>query len=206
MQLPSAQNKEQLLTERGFANTDALKPSHRFRYFSMRWLVEDGTAALRGVNAALSLEDKTLKSAAMKNPAQYHQIFDHEEARAGSSPRAFGFVFTIFFLVIALAPLIKHGSVRIWALGAGGVVLGCAWLAPQLLSVPNKIWIKFGLLLHRITQPLIMGLLFYLVFTPIGRLMRIFKGDSLRRKWDDKVDSYWISRSSPTPDSMKHLF
>ncbi|MEO6182530.1 MAG: SxtJ family membrane protein [Verrucomicrobiota bacterium] len=144
----------------------------------------------------------------MKPPAQYHEITDHEEARDGSSssPRSFGFVFTFFFLVIALAPLVKHGPIRIWALVAAGIVFGFACLAPQLLSVPNKIWLKFGDLLHRVTQPLILGILFYLVFTPIGQLMRIFQGDPLRREWDGKVDSYWISRTTPTPDSMIHLF
>jgi hypothetical protein len=142
----------------------------------------------------------------MKPPALSHESLAHEEPCASSSPRSFGFVFTIFFLVIAFAPLVKNGSIRISALVAAGIVFASALIAPQLLAVPNKIWLKIGELLHRITQPLIMGLLFYLVFTPIGLLMRIFKSDSLRRKWDDKIDSYWISRTSPTPDSMKHLF
>jgi hypothetical protein len=142
----------------------------------------------------------------MKPPALSHESLAHEEPRATSSPRSFGFVFTIFFLVITFAPVVKHGSIRIWALVVAGIVFACALIAPQLLIVPNKIWLKFGDLLHRVTQPLILGSLFFLVITPMGFLMRILKGDSLRREWDDKIDSYWISRTSPTPDSMKHLF
>lgn len=142
----------------------------------------------------------------MKPPALSHESLAHEEPRAASSPRSFGFVFTIFFLVIGLAPLVKHGAIRIWALVFAGIVFAFALIAPQLLIVPNTIWLKFGALLHRVTQPLILGMLYYLVFTPMGGLMRIFKGDPLRRKWDEKAASYWISRTSPTAESMKHLF
>lgn len=144
----------------------------------------------------------------MKSPVERGQPILCEETNAPSSPRSFGFVFTVFFLLVALAPLTKRGAIRLWPLLVAGAFFLCAIFAPQLLALPNKLWTRFGLLLHRITQPLIMALLFFLVITPLGCLMRLCKGDSLRRKWDAGAETYWITRTppGPTPESMKHLF
>ena len=146
-------------------------------------------------------------AAEMKNPV-HHEIARGEETKPDSSPRAFGFVFTVFFLGIGLAPTIKGHSLRVWALTTAGVLLICTCLTPRVLILPNKLWQRLGLVLSRFTQPIILGLLFYLVITPIGWLMRRVKGDSLLRKWDLEAKTYWIPRTPPGPDpkSMKHSF
>jgi hypothetical protein len=145
----------------------------------------------------------------MKSPAQFSEPPQCEEIAPEASPRAFGFVFTIFFLLVGLGPLLRGHHFRAWALMVAGFFFVCAVAAPKLLTLPNKLWLRLGLVMHRITQPLIMALLFFAVITPIGCLMRLLKReDSLRRKWNPDAPSYWILREppGPTPDSMKHLF
>jgi hypothetical protein len=132
----------------------------------------------------------------------------HNTTIEGPSDRNFGLVFTIFFLVVALLPLLHGHGLRIWALDLAGVFLAPALAIPKLLSPLNRLWTRFGILLHRIVSPLALGILFYGVVTPIGLLMRLFGKDLLRLRLDKSARSYWIQRSpsEPTPDSLKLPF
>jgi hypothetical protein len=76
-----------------------------------------------------------------------------------SSPRSFGVVFSIVFLIVALYPLMHSESIRIWALIISAIFLLLATIAPNILSFPNKLWFKLGILLGSIVTPIIMALI-----------------------------------------------
>ena len=129
-----------------------------------------------------------------------HENLDRRHEVKGSSDRFFGLTFFVVFLVIALLPLLKHGSVRLPALGISMGFLAVSLMRPSLLGPLNRIWLKFGALLHSITSPIILGVMFYLVITPMGLFMRLIGKDLLRLKFDPKSPSYWIKRDPPGPD------
>jgi hypothetical protein len=137
-----------------------------------------------------------------------HENFVRDETVKGSSDRAFGFVFTVLFLVLALFPLIGDGNVRVWSLIVAAAVLAIALIRPSLLAPFNLAWMKFGLLLHKITNPIIMGLIFFLAVTPTALIMRAMGKDPLHRKFDPSAQSYWIERDppGPEPETMKQQF
>ena len=137
-----------------------------------------------------------------------HEDFSRESAVKTSSDRSFGFVFAVVFALIALWPLLDDAAPRWWALWVAGGFILLALAAPQLLAPANRLWTRFGLLLGRVVNPLVMGLLFFLVVTPTGLLMRAFGKDPLRLKWDHEAKSYWIERSppGPAPDGMPRQF
>jgi hypothetical protein len=137
-----------------------------------------------------------------------HETFTRDETVKGSSDRAFGFVFTVLFVIIGLLPLFGSGDVRIWSLGLAAVILAIALIRPALLAPFNRAWMKFGMLLHKITNPIIMGLIFFLAVTPTALILRARGKDPLRRKFDPAAQTYWIERDppGPEPDSMKQQF
>lgn len=124
------------------------------------------------------------------------------------SDRSFGLVFAAFFALIALWPLKSGGDIRLWAAGAAAAFLLAALVVPRALKPFNIVWFKFGMVLHHVMTPLIMGLLFFLTVTPVGLLMRATGKDPMRLKRDAKAESYWIVRAPPGPDaqSMKNQF
>ncbi len=139
-----------------------------------------------------------------------HESFDREDKVKVGSERSFGFVFTGFFAIV--------GGVKAWAghdplwvgvwFAAAGVVLVLALAAPSLLRPFNLLWFKFGLLLHHIVSPLVMGLMFFVVITPIAWLMRALGKRPLHLQFEPAAQSYWIPRTppGPPPDSMKQQF
>jgi len=116
------------------------------------------------------------------------------------SDRSFGLVFTLVFSIVGLLPLTGGAPIRVWALVIAGLFFAAALLLPGLLNPLNRLWLRFGLLLNRVVSPVVLGLLFYLVFTPIGFLMRMLGKDPLGMRPDPRAESYWISREPPGPD------
>lgn len=137
-----------------------------------------------------------------------HESFDRDAPVKISSDRTFGFVFAGFFSIVALLPLLRSHPVRFWALGAAAVFLLVTLVRPGLLRPLNRLWQKLGLLLHAITNPLILGVLFYLVFTPFAFVLRLAAKDYLRLRWDGHAASYWLPRNPPGPpaETMSHQF
>ncbi len=104
----------------------------------------------------------------------------------------FGILFFIFFLIIALYPLVSVGVVRIWSVILSLVFLIITIIRPNLFTFLNRLWIQFGIFLGKIISPIVMGLVFFFVVTPIGILVRILKKDVMGLKRG--ASSYWINR------------
>ena len=115
----------------------------------------------------------------------------------------FGILFFIFFLIIGLYPLISNEPIRIWSVILSLVFLIITIIRPNLFTYLNRLWVKFGILLGRIISPIVMGLVFFFVVTPIGVLVRILKKDVMGLKRG--ASSYWINREDKL-QSMKKQF
>ena len=122
-----------------------------------------------------------------------------------SSNRNFGLVFCIVFLIISLWPLIHGEQVRIWSSIISFVFLILGLMNSKLLTPLNKLWFKFGMILGAIVAPVVMGVVFFLVITPIGIFMKIIGKDLLNKKYDKKKATYWIIRGKPV-STMKQQF
>jgi hypothetical protein len=137
-----------------------------------------------------------------------HEDFDRHETVQGSSDRVFGLVWSGVFAIAGLWPLMSAGPIRTWAMGAAAVLLVVSLLRPAALSALNRLWLGLGLLLQRITNPIVLGLLFFGTVLPIGLLMRSFGKNPLRLGFDRDAKSYWIERQppGPAPDTMPRQF
>ncbi len=121
-----------------------------------------------------------------------------------SSNRSFGIVFFVVFLLIAFYPLVNDRSIHVWSLIISLIFLTLGIINSSILSPLNKIWFKFGILLGKIISPLVMGIIFFIVVTPIGILMKILKKDLLNLKYTNNK-SYWIEKNEPK-SKMKNQF
>ena len=110
-----------------------------------------------------------------------------------SSNRTFGILFFVVFLFIGLWPLINLGEPRIWSLIISVIFLILGLINSKLLSPLNKIWVMFGELIGKIIAPIVMGIVFFIIITPIGLFMRLIGKDLLQTKFSKK-NSYWINR------------
>lgn len=117
----------------------------------------------------------------------------------GSSDRAFGLVFATVFLLVALYPLLFGAGIRWWAAVVAAVFGACAVAVPRLLAPLNRAWTRFGLVLHKIVSPVVLGIMFFGVILPTGLLMRLLGKDPLRLAFDPAAPSYWITRQPPGP-------
>lgn len=139
--------------------------------------------------------------------AGHETLKSNRKVELGSN-RNFGLVFSGVFALLAFWPMIRHGeAVRWWALGLSAAFLGVALVADHLLAPLNKLWFRFGLLLHSVVAPLVMGLLFYGAVTPVAFVLRAMGKDILRLSRGDEK-SYWIERAPPGPakNSMGQQF
>ena len=121
-----------------------------------------------------------------------------------SSNRSFGIVFFIVFIIIAIYPYFKSGDVRLWSLIISIIFLILGLINSKILTPLNKLWFKFGIFLGKIISPIIMGIIFFLVVTPIGLLMKLFGKDVLNLKYNNNK-SYWIEKTGPK-SKMKNQF
>ena len=118
--------------------------------------------------------------------------------------RSFGIVFFLVFIIISLYPLLNAENIRIWSLIISIIFLVLGLINSKLLNPLNKIWFTFGLLLGKIISPIIMGIIFFLVVTPIALFMKLLKKDLLNLKFNKK-NTYWIEKSGPK-SKMKNQF
>jgi len=125
------------------------------------------------------------------------------DVKIGSN-KSFGIVFFLVFLIISLYPMLGGDSLTIWSLAVSIIFLILGLLNSRLLSPLNRLWFKFGIFLGKIISPIIMGVIFFFVVTPIGYLMRLFKKDVLSLKFNDNK-TYWVEKSGPK-SKMKNQF
>ena len=118
--------------------------------------------------------------------------------------RNFGIVFCIFFLIIALWPVLSENQIRIWSVILSILFFVLGILNSNLLTPLNNMWFKFGILLGKVISPIIMAFVFFFIVFPTGLIMRLIKKDILNLKFNKK-DTYWISRKIKKT-SMKRQF
>ena len=122
-----------------------------------------------------------------------------------SSNRNFGLVFFGFFLIISIWPLIYGEELRIWSLFISIIFLLLGLFNSKILTPLNKLWIRFGILLGKIVSPVVMGIVYFGVVTPIGVIMKIFKKDILNLKIDKNKKTYWLKKDE-NKQNMKNQF
>ena len=120
------------------------------------------------------------------------------------SNKNFGIVFFIVFLLVALYPLINYQEIRTWSILVSIIFLFLGLINSVILTPLNKLWFIFGIFLGKIVSPFIMVIIFFLVVTPIGLLMRLFGKDILNLKYN-KNNTYWIEKKGPK-SLMKNQF
>lgn len=140
--------------------------------------------------------------------SQSHETLASFRKVSVSSNRKFGYTIGIILIVLSILPtLLHHQPVRLWLLAPGVAMLVLALAAPASLGPINRLWFQFGLLLGRLTNPIVMGILFFAVLTPIGWLLRLRGHDLLRLRHDADADSYWIHRDADAaPMSLTKQF
>lgn len=146
---------------------------------------------------------------------------EHASSAPLPSDRSFGFLFTAIFLVVGgwsylkplagcarhwrelaetCPPMLQGLTPNFWALIVSGIFLLASLVYPKVLRPLNRLWMAFGHVLHIVVSSLVLGILFFLVMTPLGLLMRLARRDALALKRDPAAASYWISRNPPGPD------
>lgn len=143
----------------------------------------------------------------MVEPTGFHEDF-RQEMEVPGSERSFGLVIGGVFAFIGVLNLWRgHTRGIIWCAAALAFLI-LAVVRPKILAPLNHLWLKFGLLLYKVVNPIVMALMFYLSILPIGLLMRLFRKDPLRLKFDPQARSYWIERRppGPAPDTMRNQF
>ena len=120
------------------------------------------------------------------------------------SNKNFGIVFSIVFLIISLWPLLNQNDIRIWSLIISGIFLVLGLINSKLLLPLNKIWFKFGILLGNFIAPIVMGIVYFMVVTPTGLIMRLLGKDLLNLKRNNK-HTYWIEKDNSNND-LKNQF
>ena len=122
-----------------------------------------------------------------------------------SSNRSFGLVFFVIFLIVALWPLKYEEDIRLWSLVISIIFFILGVINSKLLTPLNKQWFKFGMLLGSIVSPIIMGIVYFAVVTPIGVLMRLLGKDLLKTTKTKSISTYWMKRDEKQT-SMKKQF
>jgi hypothetical protein len=137
-----------------------------------------------------------------------HESLERSEEIQGSSNRTLGLTFGAFFLMVGLYPLALGKPFRLWGIVISAAFTLVALAAPGALGPLNKVWTRLGLLLHRITSPIVLGIMFFVVVTPLGFVMRLLGKDLLRLRMERDAPSYWIERQppGPKPDTFPNQF
>jgi Saxitoxin biosynthesis operon protein SxtJ len=137
-----------------------------------------------------------------------HESYVRDESVQGGPNRSFGLLFAGVFALIGLLPLMFGGAAHPWAIILAGLFLLSALAFPGALAPLNRLWLRFGLLLHRIVSPVVLGIMFFGVITPIGLVMRLLGKDPMRVQLDKAAGSYWIERTppGPAPETFKDQF
>jgi hypothetical protein len=137
-----------------------------------------------------------------------HEVFFRDEKVVAGSDRSFGLVMAAALAAVTALNAWHSGRLWPWTGGLAALLLAAALQRPAVLHPLNLVWLKFGLLLHRVVNPVLMALIFYGTVLPTGLVMRMMGKDPLRLKRQPGADSYWIVRKppGPSPETMRDQF
>ena len=124
------------------------------------------------------------------------------------SNRSFGWLFTAVFTLVGVYSLWRGSTAYPWMFGLASVTAAVTMIRPQWLASLNRAWMKFGELLHHVISPLVLGVIFYGVFTPVRLVMHLAGRDIMKRRFEPAAPTYWVERDPPGPaeDSFKDQF
>ncbi len=131
-----------------------------------------------------------------------------QNTKHAPSNRSFGTIFIVLFGVLGCWSVLRGGDAYPWFFGGFILMTTLTLLAPSLLTPLNRAWMKLGEAMHHIVSPIVLGVLYFGVFSPIGLVMRLFGRDALRRKFQPQLRTYWIAREqgNSDSDSLKNQF
>ena len=137
-----------------------------------------------------------------------HEVFVRDEKVTPGSDRSFGLVMALALAAVTALNAWHWGKLWPWTGGLSALFVAAALLRPAVLHPLNLVWLRFGLLLHKVVNPVVMALLFYGTVLPTGLIMRLMGKDLLRLKRQPDADSYWIVRRppGPSPETMRDQF
>lgn len=124
------------------------------------------------------------------------------------SNRKFGLLFTAVLLLLGAVPWAYAGHFTAWPWIASGAFLALTLAAPGALGPLNRLWMRFGMLLHHIISPLVLGIMFYAMIVPIGLVMRLLGKRPIPVAFEPERESYWVERTppGPEPESLRNQF
>jgi hypothetical protein len=115
--------------------------------------------------------------------------------------RSFGLIVGGIFALIGLWPAVARGEVfRLWALVLAGLLILPALICPRYLQLPHRLWMTLGEGLGWLNTRIILGVVFYVLFTPVGWVMRLRGKDLMRRRWEPAANTYRVARQ-PRPSA-----
>lgn len=135
-----------------------------------------------------------------------HESFDRKDELVVGSDKKFGYVFAIVFFLLGISSLIITFYLRLVLFGLSFSFLAAALLNPDTLRPANKLWMRFGLILNKVISPIILAVLFFAVFMPVGLILKLFRKDILNLRLNKSLKSYWIDSTQTLPTSMKDQF
>jgi hypothetical protein len=147
--------------------------------------------------------------------ASFHEDFGRRHEVRGSSDRGFGLTVGGILLAIAAARAglqLWDGAGPGWVEGGlavvGALLLAFGLAAPARLAPLNRAWTRLGLILFKVVNPVVLGLIYLTAVVPIGLLLRLMGRDLLSLRLDRQAKSYWVMRAppGPAPDTMIRQF
>jgi len=125
-----------------------------------------------------------------------------------SSNRSFGLVMSGCCVVIALYPLVSANTPNWWLLAVGAVFLLLALAKPEVLGPLNYVWTGIGLAMGKVVNPIVLGLMYFIIISPVAIGMKLAGRDPLSRGFDTDLETYWQDKvpAGPTPETMKNQF
>lgn len=127
----------------------------------------------------------------------------HKKIKIGSN-KSFGIVFFIFFFILGIWPAVKGNEINYFLIAISIIFLLLGLLESKVLTPLNRLWFRLGIFLGNFVAPIIMGLIFFLIVTPIGLIMRLLKKDLINLKMNNEK-TYWIKKKKIV-SSMKNQF
>ena len=124
----------------------------------------------------------------------------HMKTATLPSNRSFGTLFVVVFGLFGAFSWWRSGAFHPWPFWLSGLTLAVTVAKPDWLGPANRAWMKLAELLHRAVSPVVLGVIFYGIFTPIGWGMRCAGRDAMKRRLEPATRTYWVERDPPGPD------